>query len=198
MAGDGPRPATKTRRRARTGSSQRFDPKDNARIQAARSVRAVFAVLDDMRENGIPPNVVQVNMAVTRLGRMRDGSRPAVELLRSASERYRVVPNVYTYSAAISACEKGGQWKRALELFAEMERAGVARDVVIYNAAISACEKGGQWERALELFAEMERAGVARNVITYSAAISACEKGGQWEQALDLFAEMERAGHLGQ
>ena len=137
-AGDGPRPASTPRRRARTGSSQRFDPKDNRRIQTARSVRAVFAVLDDMQENGIPPNVVQVNMAVTKIGRMRDGSRPAVELLRSASERYGVTPNTITYNAAISACEKGGKWKIALELLGQMDAAGVAPNTITYNAAIEA------------------------------------------------------------
>jgi len=167
-AGDGPRPASTPRRRARG-----FNPKDNQRIHAARSVRAVFAVLDDMQENGIPPNVFQVNIAVTKIGRMRDGSRPAVELLRSASERYGVTPNTITYTAAISACGKGGQWKKALELLGQMDAAGVARNTITYNAAISACGKGGQWKKALELLGQMDAAGVARNTITYTAVIEA-------------------------
>ena len=55
-----------------------------------------------------------------------------------------MVPNVITYSALISACEKGKQPERALELFEAMKRQGVVPNVITYNALISACEKGKQ------------------------------------------------------
>lgn len=86
----------------------------------------------------------------------------------------RRAPNVITYSAAISACEKGQQWERALELLEQMQAQGVRPEAITFNAAISACEKCQQWERALGLLSEMEAQGVQPNVITYSAAISAC------------------------
>ena len=52
----------------------------------------------------------------------------------------------------MSACEKGGRWVMALELFNSMGGRGVKPDAISNSAAISACEKGGQWEMALELF----------------------------------------------
>ena len=52
--------------------------------------------------------------------------------------------NEVSYNAAISACEKGQQWQRALGLLAAMPAAGVVANVVSYNAAISACESGRQ------------------------------------------------------
>ena len=56
--------------------------------------------------------------------------------------RWRSVnKNVITYSAAITACEKGQQWQIALELLAEMTFAKVGRSVIAFSAAISASEK---------------------------------------------------------
>ena len=66
-------------------------------------------------------------------------------------QRQGVVPNVITYSALISTCEKSKQpvSERALELFEAMQRQGVVPNVITYGALISACEKGKQPERAL-------------------------------------------------
>ena len=56
-----------------------------------------------------------------------------------------------TSRAAISACEKGKQPDKALELHTVMQRKGLAPGMIIYSAAISACEKGEQLSKALEL-----------------------------------------------
>ena len=63
---------------------------------------------------------------------MREGKLPerALELLAEMQGR-GLDPNVITFSAAISACEKGQQPERALELLAEMQgRAGPQRDPI--------------------------------------------------------------------
>ena len=54
-----------------------------------------------------------------------------------------------TYTAAISACEKGQQWTLALDLLGEMTHDGIDKDTSTYTAAISACEMGQQWTLAL-------------------------------------------------
>ncbi|CAK9042224.1 unnamed protein product [Durusdinium trenchii] len=95
--------------------------------------------------------------------------------------------------AAISACEKGGQWQQAFKLFEAMPKVKVQPNMISYSAAISACEKGGQWQQAFKLFEAMPKVKVQPNMISYSAAISACEKGGQWQQALKLFESMFEA-----
>eukprot|EP00434_Breviolum_minutum_P009870 symbB.v1.2.008696.t1/scaffold543.1/size336731/9 len=98
----------------------------------------------------------------------------------------RVVPNVVTYGAIISACEKGGQWQRALALFQTMLEEKVVPNVVIYGAIISACEKGGQWQRALALFQTMPEEKVVPNVVIYGAIISAFARDDQWQQSLAM------------
>ena len=55
-----------------------------------------------------------------------------------------VTPNVITYNATISACEKDGLWQQALELLREMPERGVTPDVITYSATMSACEKASQ------------------------------------------------------
>eukprot|EP00634_Sargassococcus_sp_CCMP2135_P012608 CAMPEP_0198658416 /NCGR_PEP_ID=MMETSP1467-20131203/25030_1 /TAXON_ID=1462469 /ORGANISM="unid. sp., Strain CCMP2135" /LENGTH=61 /DNA_ID=CAMNT_0044394677 /DNA_START=1 /DNA_END=182 /DNA_ORIENTATION=+ len=60
----------------------------------------------------------------------------------------------------ISACEKGGQWQKAFELFDELQQRGLEPSEVVYGAVISACaKKGGQLDRAFELFAELQQRG---------------------------------------
>merc|ERR1712190_431614 len=87
-----------------------------------------------------------------------------------------LVPDVITYSAAISACEKGQRPQEALHLLQEMQLRGLVPDVITYSAAISACEKGQQPQQVLHLLQEMQLRGLVPNVITYNAAsISAWE-----------------------
>ncbi|CAE8591706.1 unnamed protein product [Polarella glacialis] len=105
----------------------------------------------------------------------------------------RVVLDKISYNAAISACEKGGQWQLALTLLSLMPEAKVVPNEITYSAAISACEKSGQWQVALKLLSLMPQARVVPNEITYNAAISACEKGGQWQVALNLLSLVPEA-----
>merc|ERR1711933_500087 len=107
-------------------------------------------------------------------------------------QKARIQPNVITFSAAISACEKGAQWPRVLSLFLGMQKARIQPDVITYNAAISACEKGAQWPRALSLFDRMQKARIQPDVITYSAAIHACGSAGEWQRSSELFEKIMR------
>ena len=66
-----------------------------------------------------------------------------------AMQQEGAIPNVITYSTLISACEKGKQPERALEVFQAMQEQGVMPDVITYNALISACEKGKRFDQCL-------------------------------------------------
>lgn len=86
-------------------------------------------------------------------------------------KREGVRPTVVTYSALISAAEKGQQWKLALEVLEEMKAAGHGANVIAYSAAISALSKGQMWHKALELFREIESSGGKPSIVTYNATM---------------------------
>ena len=91
--------------------------------------------------------------------------RRALDLL--SEMRLRGQPNVVSYSAAISACEKRGKGQQhAIELTREMRERRITPNVVTFSAAISACGQAGQWANALELFDELKASGQPPNVIT--------------------------------
>eukprot|EP00435_Cladocopium_sp_Y103_P067989 s288_g30.t2 len=104
----------------------------------------------------------------------------------------KLQPDVVSFSAAISSCEKMGRWQQALELFSQLtgkpHGTCFANDFS-FNAVISSCEKAGRWQEALHLMSLMVQSTVRRcsDIITYFLAISSCERGGRLQQALNLF-----------
>ena len=66
-----------------------------------------------------------------QLGDLVMQSRPLGSLkLLDEMERKGITANSVTFSSAISACSKGGQWERARMLLKEMERKGIECDHV--------------------------------------------------------------------
>ena len=74
--------------------------------------------------------------------------------------RRGVERDTITYNATISACEKGGQWERAVALFEEMGRRGVERTFVTYSSLISLCHRSGQSRLSLHFFSQALRENV--------------------------------------
>ena len=77
-------------------------------------------------------------------------------------------PDVFSYSTAISACGKGGQWKSAVNLLREMVERGIQPNNISYSAAISACRRRPQWENAVNLLREMAERGTKQHQLQCS------------------------------
>ena len=59
-----------------------------------------------------------------------------LEEMRRAGPRAQ--PNVRSYTAAIAACGRAGEWRQALELHSRLSEEGLAPDAASFNAVISA------------------------------------------------------------
>ena len=143
---------------------------------------------------GLAPNVLSYSAVQSVLVRRCGEWQQALGLF-SAMFEAQINPDVVSYSAVISACQKRGEWQQAISLFRAMPQARITPDVISYNAVISTCEKGGAWQQALALFLAMPKAQINPDVISYNAVISACEKRGEWQQALALFLAMPVASN---
>ncbi|CAK0796003.1 unnamed protein product [Prorocentrum cordatum] len=105
----------------------------------------------------------------------------------------KVEPNVVSYSAGVSACEKGEQWLRALVLLREMREATLEPDETSSLQVPGARLRSGPGRprpaRGAPGAAPRRPLGGPREV-SCSAGISACEKGEQWQWSLALLSEM--------
>ena len=99
---------------------------------------------------------------------------------------YSELHGVISYNSTISACGRGRQWEKALDLLQEMMDHGIKPNVVSYNSAISACKKGEKWEKAIDLLQEMTDHAIKPNVISYNSTIEACFISDKYSNALSL------------
>jgi pentatricopeptide repeat protein len=118
----------------------------------------------------------------------KDARARALELLNGSALTYA------GFKDAINACDKCGQWSKALELLELMPVAKVDPDVIVYSLVINACARGGQCERALDLLIEMRAKNVMPNILSYNAALHGCNKCNQWEKTIELLNEMKKEG----
>eukprot|EP00435_Cladocopium_sp_Y103_P030219 s1436_g7.t1 len=93
-------------------------------------------------------------------------------------------------NAAVSACEKQGQWWQAMQMLTATLWLGLQEDTISNNALISSCEKGGLWEQSLARLRRIRSLNILATVVTYSAAISACSTATSWQCAIHLFNEL--------
>ncbi|EFN59084.1 hypothetical protein CHLNCDRAFT_137845 [Chlorella variabilis] len=181
----------------------------------AKDTGAALALYDEMRRDGVLPDVVAYNICLTAAGLGHHWGR--VLSLLGDMEAAGVGWDAFTCSALLSACQACGQWEQALEWFGQARATpGLQLNVVHYTTLMSCLQKAGQWERSMDVFRQMEAAGIVPDggdweagwavflamrqagltpsTISYNALISACERCGQPDRALEVFASMQRRG----
>ncbi len=83
----------------------------------------------------------------------------ALDVFHAMHDDPRAHADVVTYASLISALERCGQWREALDAYESLKEAGLRPNGYIFAPLINACEKGGQWKKAIELFKTMQVGG---------------------------------------
>jgi pentatricopeptide repeat domain-containing protein 1 len=95
----------------------------------------------------------------------------------------------------MAACERAGEWEKALGLFVGLREAGGAADAAVFNAAISAAASSGDVSLTRSLLEEMKAEdGVEVTLRAFNGVLKACERAADWDGALDTLMEMKTAG----
>ena len=171
--------------------------------RGTNDMRELTAALLDARDGEVAeilmrstfrPRLPGLTKIMSRLG--KEGFwKKALELFETAINMGMCEPDTALANAAISACDRGGQWQKALEYFDKMDQMKISRDAITYSATISSLGKGKQWEGALRVFDHMKKSGIRADVVTCCSLINALEKSGQWEMAEALFYHMKGGAH---
>lgn len=88
-----------------------------------------------------------------------------------------MAPDAVSYNTVISAHERAGEWREALDLARKMERLdGIVPTVVTFNSVIGACKQAGRPTEALAVLGLLRRKGLLPDVISFNSAMSACAR----------------------
>ncbi|CAE8649381.1 unnamed protein product, partial [Polarella glacialis] len=104
-------------------------------------------------------------------------------------------PDVVLYNAVLGACEKAGQWQRALSFLAAPPLL-LRPDVVSWSsvasgvAASGVADFGWSWSLWLLLKLRSDSQGVRPDAVMCNVALSALARGGSWEKAVGLLASL--------
>jgi pentatricopeptide repeat protein len=146
-------------------------------------------IYTDALAQGLVPEIIATTMVLDGCAKTGDWRR-AQRFLDELE-----VPDVGSFSAAISAYATGGNWKGAIALLDQMVQRGLPPDIGAYTAALTACCRCGELEHAEGLLARLADDGLAD--LSYPAhriLLEAYITKGDIEKAGELQAVMDVLG----
>lgn len=147
--------------------------------------RQALWLLAAMEAEAMVPDVIGFSSSISTCGFVAAWSTALALTLEG-------VEDVFSFNAAISACDKGGQFTSALRLLDLMSEAVVVPDVITFNGIISASGKDRHWRHACALLSQILAGNMSPNIISYNSAINACTR--CWSNGLALLsAAVERS-----
>lgn len=166
-------------------------------IAAARGGRVadIQRIVARMKSDGIVPDVVAVTTSLALCARSEQANKAAHTLaLFEQLLEAGLQPTTTMYNILISACDKGGHWKKALEYLGQLRSRQLKPDLVTYNSLLSALEREQQAEAAEECLRALKEEGLRPQIRTYNALIAACDRTANLARAMHWFEAMRAEG----
>lgn len=113
-------------------------------------------------------------------------------LLLDEMKRFKIRPDIYTFSSVMSCLSSYGKYQEAITLISNM-RNGPPRvhpNKIIYTGAISACARAGAYQDASKLFEDMKANDIEPDLVAYNSLMSAFSQGHQPLMAFELWNQM--------
>lgn len=116
--------------------------------------------------------------------------------------RLELGPGLGCTLAALRACAKGGEWRRALALCRTLDvrqpsQERIERAMVIrgFTEALRACQQAREAGAVMDVLAVMREYGLKPNMQCFTIAIRTLEDAGKWQLVLEVVDMMWHHGH---
>ncbi|MFS7971940.1 putative Smr domain, tetratricopeptide-like helical domain superfamily, Smr domain superfamily [Helianthus anomalus] len=158
----------------------------------AKQFGAINKLLDQMVQDGYPPNVVTYNRLIHSYGRANFLNK-SLEVFHQM-QKEGIEPDRVTYCTLIDIHAKAGYLDVAMGMYQRMQEAGLSPDTFTFSVIINCLGKAGHLDAALKLFYEMVSQGCVPNLVTYNIMIALQAKARNYPIALQLYRDMQNAG----
>jgi pentatricopeptide repeat protein len=111
------------------------------------------------RYGAVPPNSVTYAHAIYVCQKAENPDLKGAEQYLRWAEADGIKINVFMYSSAIWTAQRCDNWRRAVELFQDMETSGCEANDVAYNGVLSALCASGDFSKVMEFYQDMKDAG---------------------------------------
>ncbi|KAL6055013.1 Chlororespiratory reduction 2 [Balamuthia mandrillaris] len=132
-----------------------------------------------------PLSIVEANALISMYGKCGK-MEEARAVFQGMKER-----DMVTWNSMIAEETQGGDGKKALQLFQEMQQAGVPADTFTFSIVLKACASTADLTTGKQVHAELLRKGLLPNINSSNALISMYGKCGELEEARAVFRQMK-------
>ncbi|KAK8693569.1 hypothetical protein V6N13_071146 [Hibiscus sabdariffa] len=167
----------------------------------SRDVKGMIAVLAEMKESDIKPDVVTYGILINQLCKLLSID-DAMEVFNKISEEsgsdgHSIEADVVIYNTLIDGLCKVGRVEEGLQLMERMKSAqGLVPDTITYTCLIDGFCKAGEIERGKELIDKMIEDGVLSNA-SLNIFVDVMCRHGRINSAIELFNDMQGKGLKG-
>ncbi|CAM9605589.1 unnamed protein product, partial [Hapterophycus canaliculatus] len=171
--------STETAESSEEEAKKARDTKTKAKAKSRGSSSSSSASSSSPRSSGkggagnVLGSVQACNKTLRKLSTKGNGTK-AIALIASM-RKAGVALTDRSYTSAMNACRRGGQWREVLALLkSACSDPGVTVNEFHFAAAVKTCANGQQWDRQIPaLLADMESRGISASTDLYNWAIKA-------------------------